>query len=217
MSNHSERTVSQPTTPDVSVGVPHSKDVERIVAISGATGQGRPKAHVLLNYYEQYSDGTTKDIQMLSMDKPIVNIFKHAGFVNVYLDFGSRTDMDLRVMWDLLCEYRRPANSVSYLPEELESGFYETPDGPKMVYFPVLDLALSPIGQESSFMIHGYNPAFFTLAPNSTTGEACVIQFTFLEDTFTIVDELDQLDPGRINSEIAEELAAEQRGYFPSH
>lgn len=216
MNNHNEHPASQPTTPGVSAGIPHPNDVERFIAISGTTAQGRPKAHVLLNYYEQYSDGSTKEIQMLSMDKPIVSIFKHAGFVNVYLDFGSRTDMDLRVMWELLSEYKRPANSVSYLPEELESGFYETPEGPKMVYFPVLDLVLSPIGQEDSFMIHGYNPAFFTLAPNNTFSEACVVQFTFQEDTFTVVNELDRLDPSRINSEIAEELEAEKRGYAPS-
>lgn len=95
---------------------------------------------------------------MLTIDKPIINIFKHAGFVNVFLDFGSRDDMDLRVIWDVLTEYSRPANSVSYLPEELESGFYNTEDGPKMVYFPVLSLALSPIGREDSYMVHGYAP-----------------------------------------------------------
>ena len=208
----SDKSIQENITTTGSIVQP--RDVERLVAISGATPAGRPKAHVLLNYYLQYSDGSTKEIQMLTMDKPIVNIFKHAGFVNVFLDFGSRMDMDLRMMWDTLTEYSRPTNSVSYLPEELEAGYYETPEGPQMVYFPVLDLALSPIGKEDAFMVHSYNPAFFTLAPNAPDGDACVIQFTFLEETFAVVDDLAPVDHAHIQSEIQEELEAEKRGYY---
>lgn len=193
----------------------YPRDVERIVDISGPTVDGRTKAHVLLHYYDQYSDGTIKDIQIMSIDKPIVNIFKHSGFVNVYLDFGSRFDHDLKVMYDLLTEYKKPSNSVSYLPEELESGYYETPEGPKMVYFPVLNLALSPIGKEDVYMIHGYNPAFFTLAPSQIHGDVCVIQFTFMEETFSVVNELKRVDPHQIQHEVMQELEAEQRGYAP--
>lgn len=213
MSNEQKSDQPIHENPDVSGGVSRPRDVERFVAISGTNPAGRPKAHVLLNYYLQYSDGSTKEIHMLTMDKPIVNIFKHAGFVNVYLDFGSRADMDLRMMWDTLSEYSSPSNSVSYLPEELEAGYYETPEGPQMVFFPVLDLAISPIGKEDSFMIHGYNPAFFTLAPNSPNGDACVIQFTFMEETFTVVEDLSPVDHEHIQSEIHEELEAEKRGY----
>lgn len=193
----------------------HSRDVERIVDISGTTPEGKPKAHVLLHYYEQYSDGTMKDIQTMTVDKPIVNIFKHAGFVNVFLDFGNSHDQDLKIMYDLLTEFQKPSNSVSYLPEELESGFYETPEGPKMVYFPILNLALSPIGKESSYMLHGYNPAFFTLAPSHIHGSPCVIQFTFMEETFAVVNDLDRIDPAQVQAEVMAELEAEQRGYAP--
>ena len=154
---------------------------------------------------------------MLTIDKPIINIFKHAGFVNVFLDFGSRDDMDLRVIWDVLMEYSRPANSVSYLPEELESGFYNTEDGPKMVYFPVLSLALSPIGREDSYMVHGYNPILFSLAANDPRGEACVLQFAFPEETFSVVTDLAPIDPNEIHSEILEELEAEEKGYGLAH
>lgn len=213
MSEHKDFTQPVSMNSSMSGGVPHSKDVERFIAISGSTPSGRPKAHVLLNYYEQYSDGTTKDIQILTMDKPIIEIFKHAGFVNVFLDFGNRADMDLRMLWDIVDEYKRPSNSVSYLPEEVDAGFYETPEGPKMVYFPVLDLALSPIGEEDSYMIHGYNPAFVTLAPSNSFGEPCVVQFTFMEETFTVVDELERLDPEKLQSEISEELEAERRSH----
>lgn len=191
----------------------HPSDVERIVDISGSTPQGRPKAHVLLHHYEQYSDGTIKDIHTMTVDKPIVSIFKHAGFVNVFLDFGNSHDQDLKIMYDLLTEFQKPSNSVSYLPEELESGFYQTPEGPKMVYFPILNLALSPIGKESSYMLHGYNPAFFTLAPNNVHGSPCVIQFTFMEETFAVVNDLERTDPAQVQAEVLAELEAEQRGY----
>lgn len=214
MSSEQKQDIPIQENTDSSGGVSRPRDTDRFIAISGATQAGRPKAHILLNHYLQYSDGTTKEIHMLTMDKPIVNIFKHAGFVNVYLDFGRRTDMDLRMMWDTLSEYSSPSNSVSYLPEELESGYYETPEGPQLVFFPVLDLAISPIGKEDSFIIHGYNPAFFTLAPNAPDGDACVIQFTFMEETLTVVDDLTPVDHERIQSEIHEELEAERRGYY---
>lgn len=205
---HSE---SAPLTPEQHGKTAYPRDVDRIVEISGPAKDGRSKAHVLLNYYEQYSDGTKKEIQTMTMDKPIVSIFKNAGYVHVYLDFGSRNDMDLRTMWSLLVEYSRPANSVSYLPEELESGYYTTPDGPQMVFFPVLDLAISPIGSEDSFMLFGYNPVFFTLAPNNPMGAPCVVQFTFAEETFAVVNDLDRVDPNQIQMEIMDELAKEQR------
>lgn len=191
-------------------------DVERIVAISGPNQDGRPKAHVLITWLEQFSDGTSNEVQSLTMDKPIINIFKHAGYVNVYLDFGSSRDMDLRVLWDMLSEFTAPGNSVSYLPEELEEGYYETPDGKKMCYFPFLDLFLSPIGEEEVYGIRAYNPVFFTLAPSSpTSAEACVLQLTFDEETFAVINDINQVDREGLQSEIMEEMDAVQKGYTP--
>ena len=193
------------------------RDVERLIDISGSVGAGRPKAHMFLRHYVQYFDGSTRDIEAAPIDKPIVNIFQHAGFVNVFLDFGRQSDMDLKIVWDIIHAFTDVRNSVSYLPEELASGEYQTEAGPQMVYYPVLELILSPIGREDEYAIHGYNPAFVTLAPNGPNGEICVLQLTFHEDTFSVVNHPYELDPSRIQAEIEEELEAEKRGHYSQY
>lgn len=186
------------------------RDTERFVDISGTGPAGRPKAHVLFRQYEQYSDGTEREIQTLSFVKPIINVFKHAGYVNVYLDFGSIDDVDLRIVWNMLSNFSRAEQSVSYLPEELESGKYLASDGrERMVYFPVIDLVLSPAGRESEYQLHGYNPAFFTLGPKDLRGEACVLQLTFPEEWFVVINDLEPVDYSLINHEILQELGEE--------
>ncbi len=190
-----------------------------VLDISGPSADGRPKAHVLLHVYDKFHDGTEKEIhQPMMVIKPFVHIFKddEPGYINVALDFGHHNDMDLRVIWDFLMEYADPTNSVSYTAEELDSGAYETPEGKKMVYYPVLDLALSPVGREESYMIRGLNPAFFTLAPGNGIREVCVLQFTFPEESFFVVKDLDRVDHELIHSETKAELEAEARHYSVS-
>ena len=186
------------------------RDTERFVDISGPGVAGHPKAHVLFRQYEQYSDGTEVERQVLSFDKPILNVFKHAGYVNVYLDFGSIDDIDLRMVWGMLSDYSRAEQSVSYLPEELESGKYIDMDGEeRLVYFPVIDLVISPIGRESEYQLHGYNPIFFTLGPKDLRGEACVLQLTFNEEWFVVINDLEPVDYNLIHHEILQELGEE--------
>jgi len=194
----------------------HPRDTERIIDISGTTPEGNPKGRIFLRYYHQYDNNVTRDVQEpLIIEKPVISISKRAGYANVYLDFGSRNDMSLRVLWDLLMDYNRPENSVSYLPEELEAGEYDTPEGKKPVYFPVLELALSPIGKESEYMIIGLNPAFFTLAPSEPKAEPCVVQFTFDEENFFVFNDLKPVDYSAVQAEVLAELEMELNGQYP--
>ena len=188
MSDSNVIPVSDSAAPDVDA-VSHPSDVERFVAISGSAPGGRSNARVYLKYYNLYSNGTVQSLAELSMHNPIVSVFKHAGFVNVYLDFGSRTNQDLSDAWDMLNVFSRPINKVSYLPEEIESGFYEAPGAQEMVYFPVLDLTLSPVSKKDPFLIHGCNPVHYRLEPNSPKEEPCVLQLVFREASFEIVSE----------------------------
>lgn len=189
------------------------RDRARMVDISGAGVGGHPKAHVVLRYYEQYSDGTTMDLNHITMDKPILSVFKHAGYVNVSLDFGQREDMDLRMAWNMLTEYSKPINSVSYLPEEIESGYYTVDGLKKMVYFPMFEVVLSPIGKENEYEMRGINPLFFTLSPtNPMAPEPCVLQLTFSEDFFIILDNIEDYDLVMMKEEVQQELAEELEG-----
>lgn len=196
--------------PEPSVTV---RDSERFKDISGYGPYNRPKAHVMLRYYEQYSDGTSTDLQVLTFDKPIISVFHHPGYVNICMDFSSVNDVDLRTTWDLLTAYSSPANNVSYLPEELESGFYTVNGIKKKVYFPLLELILSPIGKESEYEIHALNPAFFTLSTNSPLSfEPCVLQFTYDESWINVINELEYVDMNQLRDQVMHELA-EERGF----
>ena len=186
------------------------RDRDYFEDISGAGTGGHTKAHVVLRYYHKYMDGTFDDLEVLSFDKPIVRVFKHAGFVNVFLDFGRREDIDLRMSWRLLEDYSSPTNSVDYLPEEIESGYYEDDLGRHKVYIPLIELVLSPIGKEDKYEMQGYNPIFFSLAPSSPDyPDPCVLQLTFMDTNFTVYNMLKELDIHELENEVMMEIAEE--------
>ena len=198
-------------------GANHCGEAERTLRdrdyfedISGVGTGGHTKAHIVLRYYHKYMDGTFDDLEILSYDKPIVRVFKHAGFVNVFLDFGRREDIDLRMSWRLLEDYSSPSNSVDYLPEEIESGYYEDKLGRHKVYLPLVELVLSPIGKEDKYELQGYNPVFFSLAPSGPDSpEPCVLQLTFMDSSFTVYNLLEELDIHELENEVMMEIAEE--------
>lgn len=171
------------------------RDVKHMIDISGPTPEGRTKAHVILRYVEFFSDGTEKELDSVIIEKPIVYVFKHAGFVNVRLDFNSSGDLDLKYIYRILEDYSNPANSVSYLPEEAINGIYNDGEKDRLVYYPFITLALSPIDNESEYQIIGMNPLCYCLQPRDLTSpEPTVIQFTFDEDWFIISDDVEPID-----------------------
>ena len=185
---------------------------ERYIEISGPDQYGRAKTHVVFTYSDRYSDGTSNILQEVTVSlKPIVSVFKHAGYVNVLLDFHYRGDADLAMVWNLLEEYQRPVNSVDWLPEELESGKYMDADGnERLIHFPMLELSLSLKGKELDFVITGMNPLFFTLQPNGPKGEPCVLQLVFHEDWFFVTEDLgDSSDLNQLRDEVMQELGLE--------
>ena len=166
------RTDPNISTTDVSVPnnaqpvpVPKEREASYFTAISGANTYGRPKARVLIRYCTLYSDGTEIEHQAILVEKPILSVFKHPLFVNVHMDFDQAIDQDLREIWEMLESYRSPLNSVSYSPEELESGYYTDESGEHLVYFPTIDITISPINSEKEYAMSAINPALHTAAP----------------------------------------------------
>ena len=185
-------------------------DIQRIIDISGMDLDKKPKAHVVLRHVDTYSDGTTREIASAVIIKPIVYVFKHAGYVNVRLDFGDPRDHDLSYFWQILDRYSQPENSVSYLPEEIESGIYiDSNKRKRLVYFPTIHLTLSPIGKETDYQMVGFNPIFYTLQPQAPNGKPTVLQFTFPEEWFLIVDKLDPIDMEEMYKEVFQLMSDE--------
>lgn len=187
----------------------HPRAKERYIEVSGPDQYGRPKTHIMFSFCERYSDGSETVLQEVAVSlKPIVSVFHHAGYVNVSLDFQHREDMDLGMVWHLLEDYQRPINSVDWLPEELETGFYEDESGKQhMVYFPMLEMTISLKGKETEFALTGLNPLFFTLQPSGPKGDPCVLQLTFQEDWFFVTEDLSQVvDMDEIRTEVMAEM-----------
>jgi len=184
-------------------------NIRRYIDISGLDEYERPKAHVALTYGNCYSNGQFQVLQELILPvKPVVQVFKHAGFVNVMLDFLNTDDGDLFMAWDLLEHYNRPENSIDWSVEALNAGVYTDEQGnEQLVHFPMLELILSPIGKEDEYQFQGRNPAFYTLQANGPKGGPCVLQFTFTEDWFTLIEDgIDPVDIDAIRQEILEEM-----------
>jgi len=175
--------------------------------ISGPGVGNHPKAHVVIRYYEQYHDGTQRDIRVYSVDKPILTMFSNGPFIHVAMDYRYRDDMDLRMAWRLLADYRNPLNSVSYLQEEIEQGYYMEGNEKKMVYFPMLEVILSPIGREGEYEMHGLNPLLFNLSSSSPNSqELSVLQMTFDAGWFQVFDQLKPLDAAELRAEVEKEM-----------
>ena len=190
---------------------------ERYKEISGKDRSGRTKCELILRHYLHYSDGTTKDIEeVIHIRKPVVNIFSAAGWVNVFLDFGRRTDEDLRLVWNLLSNYMQSKNSVSYLPEEISQGYYIGEDGNEnLVYFPMVELALSPLGHEMEYMIHGFRPLLYALVGASPEQDLTVLHLVFKDNLFVVDEQVGDLDLVAIQREAWNDAMIEFYGEFP--
>lgn len=112
-------------TPDIhpNTGSPLSseRDSTLFADISGENGFGRPKARIMLRHYTLFSDGTEDEHQALIVEKPILSVFKHAGFVNVRMDFRQVIDQDLLEIWEMLryllrLEIGKSSITVSHRP-----------------------------------------------------------------------------------------------------
>lgn len=175
-------------------------DLQRVKDICGATEDGRTKAHIILRYYDMYSNGHEEIHDVYEVTKPVVNIFMSAGHVDARLYFQSSRDQDLNAIWDILERCRDASNSVWYTPDEVEKGI--TFDG-KPVYFPTVDIAFLPIGRETEYQVIGYNPYFPTLEPLSPSSpNPSVLHFLIDEEAFIVVDELDPVDVDELIEEI---------------
>ena len=186
------------------------RDIDFMQDISGTNAAGHTKAIVSLRWYEKNSDGTETEVREVQIQKPVVYIMKRAGYVNLFLDFMRRIDVDLRNSWDLISAYFNPINSVSYTEEELESGIFNNGEGTKdqLVYFPLLEVRLSPIGRELDYIIVGLNPASCSLAARDPSGEPCVLQMVFEESWFVVNSDLEQIDLKELELELIEEMKA---------
>lgn len=210
-SDMSQQDLTPPSASETQNPTPRPK--QRYVEVSGTDQYGRAKAHVIVTYSERFSDGTVHALSTVQFtNKAILSVFRHAGYVNVNMDFKDRRDVDLALLWQMLTDYSNPINSVDWLPDEIESGKYLDANGvERFIWFPYVEVAISLTGKETDFVIVGQNPIFYTLQPAGPQSlDPTVLQLTFEEGWFHVVEEpKDGISLERIREEAIEELAAE--------
>lgn len=139
-----------------------------ILAASGLDKHGLPKSQIGLTDETWYINGDSKINDEFSSNAPTVNIFKSSGYVQVDLDFRSKSSVDLRLCWKFISKYTDPSNSVNDEKDEV----------PNMV------LSIIPTEFDGEYYMLCINPIFTTLQPADSSGEPCVIRMVFTEDNF---------------------------------
>lgn len=189
------------------------KILEYIKDISGPNAQGKGKAHVFIDYYEQNGDGTLgRTIEKLEFDKPIVSIFydEKKRKYHVLLDFLHPGDMDLQMTFRVIERFKKPENSILWLPVEEENGYYKDEKGLlRKIYYPMLSMTLVPIGKETRYQMVGFNPDPPGLAPGADNGYPTIVHFIFDEDTFEITDKEIEFSMKELQEEAEAELELE--------
>ena len=190
------------------------RELEYIIDISGENAQKKSKAHTFIKYYELFPiDGTERVLMELEFTKPVVKVMHQLGYYHVFLDFGSANDMDLRMTYDLVNRFQKPENSVHWLQEEIDSGLYTDADGKqRKIYYPLISLSLIPIGKETLYQMHGFNPLLFDLTAGDIKGTPSVMHFVFDENTFEILDKKIEFSMNEVRLEAEEELQRELEG-----
>lgn len=147
-----------------------------ILAASGLDNNRLPKSQIGLTNETWYLDGSSKVNDEISSNAPTVNIFKNSGYVQVDLDFRSKSSIDLKLCWKFISKYTSPENSVDDKTDAV----------PNMV------LSIIPVEFDGDYYMLCINPIFTTLQPADSSGEPCVIRMVFTEDNFLCYSNKDE-------------------------
>lgn len=166
------------------------KDI--VVAASGKDALGLAKASIGVIYEKLDLDGNSKIVRELSVDKPLINIYKGPEYVQVDVTFSSVSDIDLIMINELLLTATDAQNSIEDNPVE----------------FPTLSLTIVPHEFDGEYYLLCLNPMLWCLTTLEPNGEATTLRFVFNEnDFFVLASEPEALN--EVNEELEEELEKE--------
>lgn len=138
-----------------------------IFACDGAEKDGSPKCGISISNEFWYANKNTVQVSHRDLINPIVRIYKHGSYVQVDLDFGSDTNPELAVCWNLL--------------ESMKDISMESPEDGRI---PVTTLSIIPLQFEGEYSILCLGAIFWTLQPLRPGMRASVIRMVFDADDF---------------------------------
>ena len=144
---------------------------------SGKNEQDEAMAIAGISREKWHIDGTeAEQIDELVLATPVLNVFKHGGYVQVDINFISRYNDELITAWNFLEQFCEASNSLDEESNDV----------------PVLILTLVPVAQDGKVYGIFANPIFHTLQPEKPGLEATVIRMIFDEEDCQIYEETDQ-------------------------
>lgn len=138
-----------------------------IFACDGAEKDGSPKCGISISNEFWYADKNTVQVSHRDLINPIVRIYKHGSYVQVDLDFGSDTNPELAICWNLL--------------ESMKDISMESAEDGKV---PVTTLSIIPLQYEGEYSILCLGAIFWTLQPLRPGMKPAVIRMIFDADDF---------------------------------
>lgn len=138
-----------------------------ITLASGTDEQKMAKSVMGLNWENWHTDGKDPEtVDEYVPETPTIKLFKHAGYLQVDLCFGSRFNPELTTAWNFLERFCDSANSI----DENDTAVS------------VLITSIVPVETEGKAYALCSNPIFHTLQPEQVGQEATVIRLVFDEE-----------------------------------
>lgn len=148
---------------------------ELMKAIDGPNTKGMPKCSVVVINEFWYQDGNKDHVDEIVTESPIIRLFSGDGFTQVDLDFGSKHNMDLGVVYDTITKFREVENSID-------------DEGEKM---PITTVVVLPEKYEGLYYLACINPMWVGLTANGPKEDLSVIRMTFAEESVLMYENED--------------------------
>lgn len=104
--------------------------------------------------------------------KPVLDMQKHGKFIQIDLEYPTSSDIDLKIMWNMLEKYGQELDEVN---EDSES-------------IPMSALTIVPLVYEGCYYMIAINPIFWTLQPSQPGKEATVIRLLYEEENLNFYE-----------------------------
>lgn len=141
-------------------------EYDLIQAISGTDEHGYGKCVISIQPQRCDADGNVvnTDSEYVT-EKPVVKVFRQAGgYMLVDFMFDSVYDADLRNIYAILEDFFAATNSSADDDED----------------FPLMALSIVPQSLNGEYFAIGFNPIFYALTPDDSTGEPRIIRLVFV-------------------------------------
>lgn len=177
---------------------------ELLAHINSAADDGKANS-VFGLFVSEYYDETVKEVDSLSLKKPIINISsfieENEVYYNVEFCFKSYEDADFKQMWKFICKYMDKARVERRLLEE----------DAKLEKISVLSISILPELYKGKYFVYVNMPLLDTISctMNAFDKTATISMLCADESLDALESDDDMIDRRSIEREVEQEIASE--------